>query len=97
MVEQKERVIFNLGKNKSLIPACQSSTHYTFLFVSLLLTLRHLQEIDRERNRERERERERERCISLSPPHPLREEFFLYQKLCDWLDCMEKVDKSTQN
>ena len=57
--------------------------------MSLLLTLRHLQEI--------EVERERDRCTSLSPPHPLSEEFSLYQKLWDWLDYRKKVDKSDTN
>ena len=52
---------------------------------------------EREREKERERERERERCISLSPSLPLKEEFFLYQKLWDLLDYGEKVDKSATN
>ena len=43
---------------------------------------------------ERERERARERDDSLSSPLTLKDEFSLYQKLWDWLDYREKVDKS---
>ena len=60
-----------LWENKNLIPAGQS--RYTFLFVSLSLTLRHLREIMK-------------RCTSLSLSLPLKEEFSLYKKLWDSLD-----------